>query len=597
MRNMRSGHSVKLKDGGCFFDMKSKKVLAMLFSAIFICISLNSCGDTTQDAPHEPLTIITGNRDYTEFEKEFKKRYPEINLEFISYKGKNATEYLKRLFESGDIPDICTQDVLPDAELQKKYLIDLSGYDFSTEYSASRLQECNIDGALYMLPCNYAVNGIYYNKTLFEKQGWSVPKDYAELRSLAETINGSGLNLSVTVLDSAESAFRYLFAISDTIFLRTPAGLDWEERFLAGRVTADTALRSTIEYMQEWIDIGIINGDRYYETTEAAYAAFTEGFTAFLITGEGFRLSQNEDGSGDSYGILPWFSRDGSGNRYIINTACYYGLSSELEKHGNEQKLKDALKFMEFISSADGQRLLPGSNRQLLLPSSDTEAGDGYSEIMEMISGGFSAPLTYLGWEKLIVPVGNECMKWYAGESDGKQVINVMNRALQSSLKNETGSLMYVTKDMTLEETARLVGKTFAEATNADCALVSLGGYHDGKENEAGVNGRLFKGTVDDIIFCTINPLGWLGTIKKIVGMSGINITSLAEKGFDLYGDGNTFPYVLTVIGDAALDPAAQYTVVICGYTDDSVRLFQVIDTGISGMDALRDYFSVFPMK
>ena len=120
MRNMRSGHSVKLKDGGCLFDMKSKKVLAMLFSAIFICISLNSCGDTTQDAPHEPLTIITGNRDYTEFEKEFKKRYPEINLEFISYKGKNATEYLKRLFESGDIPDICTQDVLPDAELQKK---------------------------------------------------------------------------------------------------------------------------------------------------------------------------------------------------------------------------------------------------------------------------------------------------------------------------------------------------------------------------------------------------------------------------------------------------------------------------------------------
>ena len=83
-----------------------------------------------EDAPHEPLTIITGNRDYTEFEKEFKKRYPEINLEFISYKGKNATEYLNRLFESGDIPDICTQDVLPDAELQKKYLIDLSGYDW-----------------------------------------------------------------------------------------------------------------------------------------------------------------------------------------------------------------------------------------------------------------------------------------------------------------------------------------------------------------------------------------------------------------------------------------------------------------------------------
>ena len=422
--------------------MKSKKVLAVLFAAAFMCMSFNGCDDAPRDIPHEPLTIIAGDRDYTEFEKEFKKRYPEINLEFIISKEQNSATYLNQFSEPDDIPDICTQDILPDAELQKKYLIDLSGYDFSTEYSSYRLSECVIDGAIYMLPCNYAVNGIYYNKTLFEERSWPVPGNFDELRNLAKIINESALDLSVTVLDSAESAFQYLFALGDTVFLRTSVGLDWEEQFLAGQVTADGVWESTMQYIQEWIDLGIINGDWYSKTAKEAYDAFTEGHTAFLITSECFRLSENEDGSGDSYGLLPWFSRDGSNNRYIVNTACYYGLNSELEKPGNEQKLEDALKFMEFISSDEGQRLLPANNKQLLLNSLDHEEGGDYNKAAKMISEGFSAPFADVGWEKLIVPVGNECMKWYAGKSDGKQVIAVMNMnsPLQNSLNDETDS-------------------------------------------------------------------------------------------------------------------------------------------------------------
>ncbi|MDD6799376.1 MAG: extracellular solute-binding protein [Firmicutes bacterium] len=571
--------------------MKITKFVTLFIISVFVFLMLNACGDGSESV-HEPLTIITAHKDYTEFEKEFKKAYPEVNLKFISYSGHNSTSYLHRILEAGQAPDIYTSNVLPDAELQKKYLIDLSGYDFSTKYAVSRLNECSINGAIYMLPCNYSVMGIYYNKTLFEDHGWSVPTSFYELEELLPKIKAAGVDVSATAMELTGSGFQYLFNLGDTVFLRTPEGLDWVEQFLNEEVTADAAWASTIEYMQKWIDLGIINGNWYGKTTKEALSHFQEGNTALFIHGGIFRFTQNTDGSGDQYGLMPWLSLDGSNNRYITNTACYFGLNADLEKPGNKQKLEDALKFMAFISTEKGQRLLPG-NRQQLLPLIDSgNAAEGeYREIINMLNAGYSAPITYAGWEDMVVPIGAECLKWYAGKSTGEQVIAAMNRAVHDSNENKTGSCADIMEDLTLEETARLVGHAFAEAAQADCSLISLGDYHEGKENDFGVNGRLFKGSVNDVIISTVNPLGWVDTIKTFT-LTGAEIKQLADKGFDLYDDGNPFPYVLTVTGDTGIDDSRKYTVVICGYTDEVKNKGEMQDTKLCGMDALRDYLT-----
>lgn len=567
--------------------MKTKRLFVLLLAVITVCAPLNSCADGSK-ATHEPLTVVTACKDYTEFEKEFKKAYPEVNLKFISYSGHNSTSYLHRLLEAGQAPDIYTSNVLPDTNLQKEYLIDLSGYDFSTKYAVSRLNECSIDGSIYMLPCSFSVLGIYYNKTLFENHGWTVPASFQELEELVPKINAAGVEVSATALELTGSGFQYLFNLGNTVFLRTPEGLDWAEQFLNGKVTSDAAWAGTIEYMQKWIDLGVINGNWYGKTTKEAIESFTEGNTAFFIHGGTFRFSQNEDGSGDRYGLMPWLSMDGSNNRYITNTACYFGLNADLEEPRNKQKLEDALKFMDFISTQQGQSLLSGKQQLLSLEGGGSEE---WKEVMKTLNAGFSAPLAYKGWEDLIVPVGSECLKWYAGKSTGEQVIDVMNRTVKSSIQNETDSCAYITEDLTLEETARLVGLAFADAAKADCSLISLGDYHEGKENELGVNGRLFKGAVNDVIISTVNPLGWVDTVKTFT-LTGSEIKQLAQKGFDLYGDGNPFPYVLTVTGDTKLDDSKKYKVVICGYTDEVKAQGEMQDTKVCGMDALRNYLT-----
>ncbi len=412
-----------------------RRLLALFCAVALVCMSLCACADDRAPT-REPLTIVTDGRDYTEFEKEFGKVYPEIGLRFVDGGAGDKTQRGEELFDTDTPADIYMLTALPDASYQKKYLIDLSGYAFSERYAPSRLSECSTDGSVYLLPCGYAVLGIFYNRTLFEKYGWEAPGSFAELEELVPKIRAAGVGVSTTALDSFESAFHYLFDLGDTTFLRTPAGLDWAEDFLDGDVSADDAWAGTIDYMQKWIDLDIINGDLLGKSAMEAASHFSEGNTAFFITDAPFRFSQKEDGSGDRYGLLPWLSPDGSNNRYVNDTSCYYALSTELEKASNRQKLEDALKLMDFVSTENGERLLSGEDAKLFSPLSGAEPGQNADrrQIVKMLNDGFGAPTVGTEWENVIDPIGEECAWWYAGETTGEHLIEVMNRAIRNSL-------------------------------------------------------------------------------------------------------------------------------------------------------------------
>ena len=413
--------------------MKKKRLPALLCAMALLCMTLCACSEKKTAPTHEVLTVVTECENSAGLEKEFNKVYPEVRLRFVT-----REEGADGFSEEGDIYALAA---LPEAAWQKNCLVDLSGYDFSARYAPSRLSECSTGGSVYLLPGGYTVLGIYYNKTLFEEYGFAVPDSFAELEELLPDIRAAGVEVSTTVLESFESAFQYLFDLGDTMFLRTPEGLDFTEKFFDGIVGADDAWESTIEYMQRWIDLGVINGDFRGKSAEEALSHFTEGNTAFLITGEPFRFTQTEDGGGDRYGLLPWLSPDGTNNRYITETTGYFAMSSELEAPDNRQKLEDALKFMEFISTAKGQQLLSGGDPGVLSPLSDPEIlwDENYGEIVKQLKAGFGAPSAVGEWETIADPVGAECVEWYTGAATGRELIDVMNRALKESLEGRTG--------------------------------------------------------------------------------------------------------------------------------------------------------------
>lgn len=587
---------------------KGKKRTEIFVSGLAVAVLLTGCGakNTKQTAEsqgdHEPLTIVDSGQDYTEILSLVHEKYPEIRLDVEGYIGQNQSRYFYRQLETDNMPDIYTSTYNWDGDLQKKYLIDLSGEDFSLNYNEVNLDACSVDGENYLLPGDYSIQGIVYNKTLFAKNGWKVPSDFGELTELMQKIREAGVQPSVTMLALPGFGFQYFCNVSDTMFLNTKTGLQWEKEFLDGKAKAQDGLKDSAEYFQKWIDCGMLNGDCSTLNTNDCREEFYAGNTAFFF-GTVERWTQNADGSGDEYGLMPFLSEDGSENMYITSVRRYYGLNKHLEDPGNEQKLEDALHFLEVVSTPEGQKALQGNRASTISSLKENEiAGDSpYKKAVTEIQMGHGAPLIYAGWEAVLADGGEAASDWICGKKTGEEVLRIFDSLESDYLKNGEKSFATAEETLDTEQCARLTGIMFGEACDADAALVSVNEWKDGVdasgENIYGVNGKLFAGDITEEDLVVFLPTGWYDTIHT-ARLTGRELRELSEKGYQLYYEGyddtydtkTVYPYVLTVKGGKEPEDDMTYTTVLCGDPEELYKAGRITDTGISGLAASRDY-------
>ena len=111
----------------------------------------------------------------------------------------------------------------------------------------------------------------------------------------------------------------------------------------------------------------------------------------------------------------------------------------------------------------------------------------------------------------------------------------------------------FITKSKRNLETQRRIRIAIAagRAADADAAMVSVGGYNEAFEiNGKDVNAPLFAGELD---VEAVNVFRTRYEQVAVLEMTGAEIKTLAEGGFDIHGTGNPFPYELVVRGGAEL--------------------------------------------
>lgn len=593
------------------YHMKNKKALCLILVTSMTFVVLTGCGENTpatdtgektvtkgtgtaeNSDQHEPITIMDGNRDYTNLQKLVKEKYPEINLQIEAYQGNNTTEYMAEQLETGDMPDIYSSTEYWNETAQKEHLIDLSGYEFTDAYNEVRMNECDVDGSTYLIPYDYQVVSMAYNKTLFEKNGWNVPESFEELEQLAPEIKKAGVKMGVSLDCMPGYGFQFFFNVADTVYLNTNEGRQWKQDFLAGKATAVDHLQECKDYFQKWIDIGLIDKRYTGYSVDDTREEFYKGDAAFFIGGLN-RYTQNEDGTGDEYGVLPYLSEDGSQNMYIILVSRYYGLNKELLEAGNEQKLEDALHVMEIMSTSEGYEATVGDDSSEIGTLKDYQISEEnpYYSAMKELNEGHTAPFVYSGWEDYIVAFGEKVQAWVDGSCTGDDALAVLDQVSASG--DQEKYYGEAEEDFDTHQCALLSGKIFLNATGADYALVSENEWKEGvpsgaAEDSEGVNGKLYKGkiTADQIV--VFLPTGWYGTIQTVT-LSGKRIKELQQEGYDKHGDGNSYPYSLISSNANEPEDDQNYTVVICGATDEILKEGNVKDTGIVGLDAAKDF-------
>ena len=583
---------------------EKKKVLFLLILiwSILIFVSCNeeSSVDTEEAQKHKSISVVSSYKDMSEFIDLVHEKYPEINIKVIPYSGDNYTAYVRSQLISDDMPDIyITKFYAPGQKEFSDRLLDLSGYDFTSQYSQARLRDVTDKGAIYMLPIYYDCLGITYNKTLLEKNGWKLPKSFKELEELAPKVKAAGYQLALNQIQYPGYGFQYLCNILDTDFLNTIDGRIWQNDFLTDKTTiADTPkMKESFKVLEKWKNIGMLNKDGSFTDDEETRKIMGEGKTLFMLgSANHFREGETED----EFGLMPYLSEDGTQNAYILNVSRYLGLNKHLADDGNEQKLEDALHIMEVLSTAEGMKAFNRYYSQSsLLPLKDykIQKDSIYSDIQEELNAGFTAPFIYCGWENVIVPVGEQMISYIKGETTVDELITTLDKNQSLIWNNSDSVYTTATEKIDNKNCAKLVGICLAKASKADVALISINKWYKlGEEdsfNVEGVNGELYPVPITDEVITSIFPTSWRGTIETVT-LCGKRIKELEKDGYDYNKNGKTFPYVLVTPENFEIEDESTYTVAICGVSDEVAKEGNLKDTKILGLDAAREYFSQF---
>lgn len=587
--------------------MRYLKAAMGILLGITMAVSLWGCEGTdipngvNQKEVHEPITVMTMFKNMSGFVDLVHEKYPEINLEVIPYSGENMSAYTSNQLKTNDMPDIYISTIYaPGQSDVSDRLIDLSGYAFTDNYLEARLHEVSDHGEIYMLPTSYTCIGITYNKTLLEKHGWKLPKSFRELEELAPKVKEAGCRLALVQTEYPGYGFQYICNILDTNFLNSMDGRKWQADFLEGKTTVagNPQMMEAMRVLEKWRDIGMLDGEGNPDSDYKTRKIMAEGNTLFLL---GSTNILEEKDTTDEFGLMPYLSEDGSQNVLVMNVSRYVGLNKKLEEKGNEQKLEDAVHVVELLSTVEGMSKINESKAQMeLLPLKDFNVGEDnyYKDIEKELNAGLTAPFIYSGWDNLIVPVGETGIEYIKGNTTLKSVVDSFDD--NQELLNETNRISYttVTEKIENEDCARLIGIAFAKACDADLSLISLNKWYqlpdDSGLNYEGVSGCLFALPVTDQEITTILPTGWRGNIETVT-LTGAQIEELIKKGYDRNGDGNTFPYKMIAPDSFMPEKNKTYKVVICGVTQEVAEQGNLTDTGILGLDVMREYFSRFP--
>ena len=185
--------------------MKKKivKILSLMLVAVML-LSLAACGKEGDDADGrrilkwEVLKAGYGSTAYEKVAEAFMAENPDILVK-INFNPSIIETTASRLESNTNLADVYSYR---DMEAIKRWTASgyvepldalfeetlSTGKTISESLTGKAEEVCSYQGSVYAIPEYVSVNGMVYNKTLFDKYGWKIPTTTAELDKLCKKI-------------------------------------------------------------------------------------------------------------------------------------------------------------------------------------------------------------------------------------------------------------------------------------------------------------------------------------------------------------------------------------------------------------------------
>lgn len=241
--------------------------------------------DTTKEVELEASGFFGNFEALDQVLNAFNEYYPNVTLSYEQNSGDKMVEYLKNN-SYADI--IMTDDTnLRYPNWEDSYIADqcvdltAEGIDLSA-VQPELLDECTFDGKVLRIPFAQNRTGMVVNKTLLEKEGLSIPTNYADFLTTLEALKQAGYTPIQGPEDVVYAGLTYNMAMS-------MLGTDSEllDALNNGDEAAVEALKPAFEKVEELKEKGYIssevNADYPNDNYDGAIMKFFEGDVPFWI--------------------------------------------------------------------------------------------------------------------------------------------------------------------------------------------------------------------------------------------------------------------------------------------------------------------------
>ncbi len=546
--------------------MKLKKTAALFLSLLMVLSVFGGCG-TAKKEDQNTLTLLWSRGVPEKFINGLVEQFPEIDFELEFYQGENFTEYARQALIHGEGSDIFSYSLALSGADAEKYLVDLSGYTFLGNFDNAILDSVARNGRIYQIPGPVTSRAILYNKTLFDMYGWKAPTTFNELLALVKQIRKDAPD--ITPLAMPMPATGYPFTIVTSLaqcgFLSTPEGADWEERYFRGEASVAEGFAEGFTMVEQLIDANAFDGEKYTSTWHVISGDPCERKAAMSISLGGtqpilplLEKTATQEAYGtyctDDFDLLPFFGLKDGQEGLSIALSTTWGINKKLEEKGNEKKLENALKVMEWMSTAEAQLLLQTDNGQIptIKDLENTNIHPEVQKLWELNENGKKSVYLYSGYEDIIVEAGTIVMEAIlADSSEGmrEKFIATSDEIHAKALAGQSSTKVYgqIEENLTEEETIRLEFAAVMEQCDADFALATYRGISNSVINNKGVGGRLFAGDVVELWISTIIQ-AYNETIMT-VELTGAEVKELLKNGKTIVGTDTEATFMYTAYG------------------------------------------------
>lgn len=291
--------------------MKGKKVLSLSMAAL-MAASMIPAATVSADAKEErTIKVLTvwnenvqgGTQTLKKLSDEYCEEHPEVTVDFEVVQQTDMSSKLSVLAASNELPDLfiepdtaqantfITQGLVKNVDefLEENDMQDILSE--STHDGLLNLQGTTGVDELYTLPTEQNIEGFWYNKKMFEENGWEVPTTMDEFIKICEDASSKGIQpLSV------DGADKFYFTRLWGGYATSKLGTDALVKANAGEISwSDDAFKEAYQWVADLNDKGYMGAGVTTVDSATMNAVFLSGGAAMEYNGSWITSNLNNE--------------------------------------------------------------------------------------------------------------------------------------------------------------------------------------------------------------------------------------------------------------------------------------------------------------